>query len=132
MKQAEVNQEQSDILTSQSVGEKTHNKNSPLIERENIPNTPFTIITRWQGNEIQIAEHFLVFGDYRITDPTPTKEKTIQKLETEKWLIMTNVMIIINERAKEYDKLKQAEKEYDMPTIPFPDTDKKTGENTTD
>jgi hypothetical protein len=70
--------------------EATTENNKQLIEREKIEGTPFTLIK-------QNEQYFLVMGDHRLTEPTKNRETTMIKLENEKWLLMTQVVICILE-----------------------------------
>lgn len=73
-------------MNIQSNAENNPSKNSPLIERERVENTPFTLI---HYND----QWFLTMGDARITEPTKTKESTLEKLETHKWEILFAMII---------------------------------------
>lgn len=85
---------------------KTHNSNSnsnnELTKRAKIKGTPFYIIKQVIDKPALIkdgeTQYFLVMGDYRLTEPTLTEEETIQKLETEKWLIITNIIAIATQK----------------------------------
>lgn len=78
---------QSEQLNIQENAENNPNKNYPLAEREPILGTPFTLI---RDNE----KWFMVMGDYRVTETTKTKEEQIDKLDTEKWLLIMHICII--------------------------------------
>lgn len=62
-----------------------------LIERKKIKGTPFTVIK-------QNDKWFLAMGDSRLTEPTNTEEETIEKLETNKWLLLTHMIITVIDR----------------------------------
>jgi len=79
---------------TQNHGENTSQNNTELIEREKIEGTPFTLIK-------QEEKWFITMGDHRITEPTKHKNEQYNKLEKEKWLIITNVIIIILEKMNE-------------------------------
>lgn len=72
---------------TQQNAENNHNLNS----FEPIENTPFTLIKKEEN-------YFLTMGDYRITEPTDTKEKTMEKLEKEKWMIIFSIIAVIVEK----------------------------------
>lgn len=48
--------------------------------------------------------YFLVMGDHRLTEPTPTEEETVEKIITEHWKIITTVVAIIVEKTLEIKK----------------------------
>lgn len=98
---------QSEQLNIQENVENNHNKQSSLIEREKIEGTPFTLITL---NE----EYFMVMGDYKVTETTKTKEEQIQKLESEKWLLIMHICIVALERMKKVTDEFEKDKEKDI------------------
>lgn len=61
-----------------------------LITREQIEGTPFTLIH-------QENKWFLVMGDYRVTEPTLHKQDTLDKLDSEKWMLITHISVRVNE-----------------------------------
>lgn len=73
--------------------------NEQLTQREKIPGTPFTLI--YQDN----IGWFVVMGDHRLTEPTLSKEEQIEKLETNKWELITTVVISVVERLKQYEQI---------------------------
>lgn len=81
----------------------THNKNSPLIEHEYIEGTPFHYVRREN-------EHFLTMGNYRITESTNTKQEAIEKLETESWKIIMHMILITQEKSKQFEETDQISK----------------------
>lgn len=78
---------QSEQLATQENVENNHKQNSILTEREPIKGTPFTLIK-------QDEQWFMVMGDYRVTETTKTKEEQIEKLESEKWLLIMHICIV--------------------------------------
>lgn len=82
---------QRDILNTQNNAEETHNVDysKKIVTREPIDNTPFWVV----GNEEQ--GYSIVMGKYRLTETAITPEKAIEKLETEKWKIITTVITTI-------------------------------------
>lgn len=66
---------------------------TPLIEYEEIEGTPFTIVH--QNNM-----WFLVMGNNRITEPTHTRLEQINKLDSEKFLLMLHIAVIVGEKLK--------------------------------
>lgn len=85
---------------TQSKQERNQNKqksgSEQKIEREQIENTPIYVI----GNEEQ--GYCLTISNYRITTTKETKEEAIKTLETNKWDIICNIIIILQEiREKE-------------------------------
>lgn len=87
--------------TSKNVDD-SHNKNYPLIEREPVTGTPFTLV----GHE---GKYFIVMGDYRLTEPTTTKEETLKKLRTEKYNIILAIATIVYEKMKETEPKRHTE-----------------------
>lgn len=77
-----------------------HNKNSnlnnQLAQRKKIEGTPFYIIK--QTTDHDNDKYFLIMGDYRLTEPTETEEETTQKLKTEHWNIVCNIIAITTEK----------------------------------
>ena len=89
-----------DTLNGQLNAEDQPKQNSTLAEREQIQGTPFVLINqqdRW----------FLVMGNHRVTEPTLTKEETLKKLDTERWLLIMHIAIIAIEKMNEMNKLEQ-------------------------
>lgn len=82
-----MNTKHSEQLHIQENAENNPNKNYPLTEREPILGTPFTLI---RDNE----KWFMVMADYRVTETTKTKEEQLDKLDTEKWLLIMHIAII--------------------------------------
>lgn len=76
-------------LNAKKANKQKSNSNE-LIERENINNTPFTIITM-EGYS------FGVLGEYRITEKNNSKEEIRKELEEITWnRIVQVLMILIN------------------------------------
>lgn len=78
-------------------------ENNPnLSSFEPIENTPFTLIKKATDHDPLTDDqdyiYFLTMGDYRITEPTDTKEKTMEKLEKEKWMIIFSIIAVIVEK----------------------------------
>lgn len=74
----------------------TDNKdlNYELIEKYEIPNSPFTAIRNDK-------EWFLVLGKYRLTDTLRTKEECIEDAQDASWF---RVMQVVGIMLEEYDK----------------------------
>lgn len=83
---------QEESSNTQENAENNHNKNSSLHEQIKIEGTPFTLIRHVFEDDSVIW--FIVMGNYKITEPTETKEEQLEKLETEKWLIIMHMIII--------------------------------------
>lgn len=84
-----------ELLKLQTGAEETHNKNSNLMEREEIQNTPFEIV----GNT-EIG-YTLIMGKYTLTEFLETKEEVLNELKTIQWKIiqrMIGAMIDFNEK----------------------------------
>lgn len=84
-----------DQQKSTTHGENT-SQNNELTKRRKLDGTPFYIIK--QINDNNKEQYFLVMGDYRLTEPTETEKETLEKLITEQWLIITNVIAIATEK----------------------------------
>lgn len=69
---------------------------------EALDNTPF--ILRKVDDK-----YFLTLGKYRITEPTNTKEETLEKLETEKWGIITQLAMITQEELSQITQEQRAQ-----------------------
>lgn len=89
---------QSELFFTQENVENSHKQNYPLIEREQIKNTPFTLIH-------QEGKWLLTIGNIKITEPTETKEEQIQKLDEEKWMITLSLIAWTIERTEQIKKL---------------------------
>lgn len=64
-----------------------NNSNSLTIERDIIPDTPFTIVgTEKDG-------YWLTMGKHRITKPCKTKKEVLKKLKEKDWTLITAIMI---------------------------------------
>ena len=61
-----------------------------MIEREEIENSPFTIIT-------MEGQSFGVMGEYRLTEKGETKEEVREKLEKITWNRLIQVIMILGE-----------------------------------
>lgn len=78
------------------------NLNSELIQRDEVKDTPFMIIT------IEDKGSFGALGEYRITETYKTKEAVRQEVEKITWNRVIQVMMIINDKMeKEEINLKQ-------------------------
>lgn len=76
------------------VVKKKNEKAKELIEREEIKNTPFTII-KTKG------KCFGVLGQHRITEEFSTKEEVKEDLREITWNRITQVLMIVIEKLKE-------------------------------
>src|SRR5688572_21498628 len=85
---------QQDILNTQENVEETHKENSTITENERIENTPFRIVKDEEG------KYFLTMGEYRITEKCDSKIIALDKLKTEKWLILMHMIVIVIEKNK--------------------------------
>lgn len=99
-------QKENATSNTQNNANETHNKDSNLVKRKQIEGTPFHIIKNITDNDKE--RYFLVMGDYRITEPTETEKETLDKLVTEYWKIVINVIAIATQTALEvHDKKTQ-------------------------
>lgn len=69
---------------------KEADKNGSLIERENIEDSPFTVIS------IE-GYHFGVMGDYRITEKSNSKKEIIKELSKITWNRIIQIVMILDE-----------------------------------
>lgn len=65
-------------------GEKEH-----LIEREEVPGTPFTLIN------INNEGWFLTMGKYRLIDKGKTKAELLEAIQHKNWELITSVITIV-------------------------------------
>lgn len=94
--QPSINKKTEEQLNTSNNANETHGNNSNLFERKQVDGTPFTIIKQTTDNDKEI--YFLVMGDHRLTEPTETEQQTLEKIITEHWKILTNVIAIITEK----------------------------------
>lgn len=91
MKPFSMKKGQKQQSTTQNNVEDNPNKESTLIDYEKIEGTPFTLVHMKEQKQ-----WFLVMGDHRLTEPTNTRNESLEKLETEKWMIqmiMTSIVV---------------------------------------
>lgn len=85
-------QTQQDILHTQTnIEEEQNNSNSSteIIQREKIINTPFEIVGNTENG------YFIAMGKYKITENKQSIEDAKKTLNTEQWIIITNMIILI-------------------------------------
>lgn len=90
---------QGDTLRTQNNVEETPKSNS-LIEREEIPNTPFKLIhlqDKW----------FMVLGDHRLSQLYDTKEEVLDYFKTHMWETIIHIVIIIADEKKLWQELEK-------------------------
>ena len=71
-------------------------KNKELISKEDVKDTPFTIISMNDENV-----HFAVLGEYRITEKYDNKEKVKKEVQKVNWNRIIQVQMILIEKMKE-------------------------------
>lgn len=59
-----------------------------IIEREQIPDSPFTLITIDEGS-------FIAMSKYRITDYYKTKEEALEQVNVANWDFLVTTMITV-------------------------------------
>lgn len=64
-------------------------KKEQLIQQEEIPHTPFTLVT------VLDKGSFIALGNMRLTDYLPTKEHAIDVITEESWDFLLSVIIAI-------------------------------------
>lgn len=81
---------QSELLNTQMNAEDPNKENSgKLIEREQIPGSPFWII----GDEEK--GYFLAFNKWQLTEYMRTKQDIKENLETNKWDIILKLILCL-------------------------------------
>lgn len=81
---------------TQNSVEETH-KAEYLATDEQLKDTPFVL--RWRDGR----GWFLTIGDTRITEPTKTKEETLERLEKEMWKLIAGMIVHIVKLLKNDD-----------------------------
>lgn len=66
-------------------------KNTEMIQREEVENSPFQIIT------IE-GKHFLTLGNYRVTEETTDKEILREMVKQRDWRLLASYTTIIAEK----------------------------------
>jgi translation elongation factor P/translation initiation factor 5A len=84
-----VKTEKSEILST-NVEKQDKKASSELIKREEIKNSPFTIITK-------DGESFGVMGNYKITENAKSKKEIKKQLETITWNRIIQVVMLLDE-----------------------------------
>lgn len=87
-----------ELLKLQTNAEEVHKDDSPLIEREDLKNTPFKIV----GNKT--VGYMLTIGQYNLSGFMDTKDQLQEWVEINTWFIVQRLigsMIDFNERNKE-------------------------------
>lgn len=83
--------EQSDLSNTNILEKEVNKQNSSFIEREEIKDSPFMIISTEEG-------HFGVMAEYRITEIRNSKEEVMQELERITWNRIVQVIALVNEK----------------------------------
>ncbi len=68
-----------------------------LVKRQDVPDSPFTIVTTEEGS-------FLTMGKYRISEPADLKE-IIKESKKITWNRLIQVMMLVGENMKEFNEL---------------------------
>lgn len=80
-----------------------------LLNKEEIPNTPFTLVKTQEG-------YFITMGKYRLSQAHKTKEKAIQDLTINQWHHIATIAIIMAENIQtvkeEENKRNQSNKKH--------------------
>lgn len=98
MKTMESTRSSKSLLNANKVNKKD-SLSKEMIERDEIKDSPFTVIT-------MEGQSFGVMGDYRLTEKSDTKEEVIEKLEKITWNRIIQVMMILKE-VDEKNKVKK-------------------------
>lgn len=86
---------QQDLLNTQENTDETPSKKSLLNEREKIEGTPFWWVKSTVDNNEQ---HFITFGEYRVSQVHTTKDAAISELENNKWYVIMHMAAVIVEK----------------------------------
>lgn len=86
---------QQDLLNTQENTDETPSKKSLLNEREKIENTPFWWVKSTVDN---VEQHFITFGEYRVSNVHTTKKDALDELEKHKWDIIMHMTAVIVEK----------------------------------
>jgi hypothetical protein len=86
--------------TNMDAKEVNNSKSSELVERWQIPNSPFTVIT------IEGEKHFGVMGEYRVTEEMESRGAVEDELKCISWNRIIQVMMIL-------DQIRSKDKEFD-------------------
>lgn len=89
MKTMESTKSSKSLLNANKVN-KNDSLSSEMIERDEIKDSPFTVIS-------MNGESFGVMGDYRLTEKSGSKSEIIEKLEKITWNRIIQVMMILKE-----------------------------------
>jgi len=73
------------------------NEVEELVKREEVKDSPFTIITTEEGS-------FLTMGKYRLSEPTEIEELRKEAKEIT-WNRLIQVMMLVGENMKEFNEL---------------------------
>lgn len=90
-----MNTKQSELLNTQLSVEEITNKNSTLVEIEDIPKTPFKIVKtadKW----------FIGIAGERLTDLFETKEGALNELYDNMWNIIMHLTIVMIQKTADY------------------------------
>lgn len=88
--QKKRNLEAAELLHTQNNVSATHNENSNLIERKQIPGTLFQAIKDETG-------WFITISKYALTERYDTIERAMEEMEKNKWSVITIAIIAIIE-----------------------------------
>lgn len=78
------------LLKEQMNVEETNEQSGKLIDYIKIEGTPFTMV-------IKEEKYFITLGNYMMTEPQESYADALNQLEENKWNIILNMSIIINE-----------------------------------
>lgn len=84
--------------SSTNAQNKENSVNYSVINREQVENSPFWIIT------IEDKKHFIALGNTRCTEPTENKEELIQMIEEKDWNLLFQVIVVINKMIAKENK----------------------------
>lgn len=109
---SEKSLKQSELLnlqTNADVSQNKENSNSELVERHEIPNTPFHIV----GNKEK--GYFLTLGKYKISDTYKTEEELFEDVDKQHWNITLRLITTVHEAimTKIGEEFMQTEKKQD-------------------
>lgn len=82
-------------------------QNKQLIQRKIIEGSPFYVVKQIMDNNKE--QYFMIMGDYRLTEPTETEKETLDKLITEHWNIIVNIIAIACDKMLQQKIIDEAE-----------------------
>lgn len=87
-----MNTKHTELLNIQNSADEIHKQNSPLIEREQIPNSPFWIIGDKENG------YNLIMGKWKLTqEPIAEKEHVTLWIRQNRWNLILSMIICVTQ-----------------------------------